>query len=275
MANPPSRLKHVLLSFKARAAFKFNRYVKKQIILQIGHGGLGDNLFLSHIPQIAKETGDLHKVFVSAHSVFRDDAYKELIWESNPYVDGFVDQTGFEIVGPHAWRVQASLLDHYSLKIGLNNRISYLEPECNLLDQYMLAFGLDDGLRFHEPKIYQKIPKKREYENVVLYDPNYITHVGTISSEAVREFFKSHRVQPDIQMQPYANAVELSEIRGQITRGSILDFCSLIVSCKELYCLMSGTATLAAALGKPCTVLYGDGANKIYHHSRLHRYVRV
>ena len=275
MANPPSRVKHALLSFKARTTFNFNRYVKKQILLQIGYGGLGDNLFLSHIPQIAKETSDVCRVFVSTRSVFRDDAYKQLIWESNPYVDGFVDEPGFEIVGPHAQRVRGSLLDHYLLKLGLNNRISYLEPGCNLLDQYMLALGLDDGLRFHEPKIYQEIPRKTEYENTILYDPNYITHVGAISAEAVSEFFKREGVQVNAQMQPYGNSIQLPEITHRISTASIVDFCSLIVSCKALYCLMSGTATLAAALGKGCTVLYGDGANKMYHHSRLHRYVQV
>jgi hypothetical protein len=275
MAAFPSRVRHALASFKARAAFNFNRYVRKQIILQIGHGGLGDNLFLSHIPQIAKETSDVRRVFVSSRSVLRDEAYKQLIWKSNPYVDGFVDEPGFEIVGPHAGRVRGSLLDHYLLKVGFNNRISYLEPGCNLLDQYMLALGLDDGLRFHEPKIYQEIPRRSEYENVVVYDPNYITHVGTICPEAIREFFEQEDLRPNAQMQAYANAIELSEIADRISTGSIVDFCSLIVSCKALYCLMSGTATLAAALGKACTVLYGDRVNKIYHHSRLHRYVHV
>jgi hypothetical protein len=275
MVNSPSRVKHALLSFKAKAAFNLNRYVKKQIILQIGHGGLGDNLFLSHIPQIAKETSNMRRVFVSNRSVFRDVTYKQLIWESNPYVDGFVDEPGLEIVGPHARRVGDSLVDHYMLKMGFNNRISYLEPGCNLLDQYMLTLGFDDGLRFHEPKIYQQIPRRSEYANAILYDPNYITHVGTISAEAVREFLEREAVRANVQIQAQANCIELPEITDRISAASIVDFCSLIVSCKALYCLMSGTATLAAALGKPCTVLYGDGVNKIYHHSRLHRYVHV
>jgi hypothetical protein len=159
--------------------------------------------------------------------------------------------------------------------MGFDNRISYLEPGCNLLDQYMLALGLEDGLRFHEPKIHQQIPKRSEYENVILYDPNYITHVGAVSAGAVRECFKREGVQPDTQMQPRGNSIQLSELTNRISTINIVDFCSLIVSCKALYCLMTGTATLAAALGKPCTVLYGEGANKIYHHSRLHRYVRI
>jgi hypothetical protein len=275
MAAFRSRVKHALVSFKARAAFNFSRYFRKQIILQIGHGGLGDNLFLSHIPQIAKEISDVRSVFISTHSVFRDGAYKHLIWDSNPHVDGFVDEPGLEIVGPHTRDIRGSLLDHCLLRMGLNNRISYLEPGCNLLDQYMLALGLDDGLRFHEPKIYQRIPRRSEYENTIVYDPNYITNVGRISAEAIREFFKLEDVRPNVQMQRYADLIDLPEITDRIWTTSLVDFCSLIVSCKALYCLTTGTATLAAALDKPCTVLYGEGVNKIYHHSRLHRYVHV
>jgi hypothetical protein len=275
MQNSLSRGKHALLSFEARAAFYFNRCIKQEIVLQVGHGGLGDNLFLSHIPQIAKEIGNIRRVFVSTHSLFRDAAYKQLIWESNPYVDGFVDKPGIEIVGPHTQRGGDSLLNHYLMKMGFDNRISYLKPGCNLLDQYMLALGLEDGLRFHEPKIYQQIPKRNEYENVILYDPNYITNVGAISAKAVREFFEREGVQPDAQMQPRGNSIELSEIPNRISTINIVDFCSLIISCKALYCLTTGTATLAAALRKPCTVLYGEGVNKIYHHSRLHRYLCI
>jgi len=275
MAALSSRVKHALVSVKARGAFNFDRYLRKQIILQIGHGGLGDNLFLSHIPQIAKETSDFRRVFISTYSVFRDEAYKSLIWKSNPYVDGFVDEQGVEIVGPHTRDVRRSSLDHYLLKTGFNNRISYVEPGCNLLDQYMLALGFDDGLRSHEPKIYQRIPRRNEYENAIVYDPNYITNVGAVCTEAIREFFSREDVRPTVQMQWCANLIDLPEITNRISTTSLEDFCSLIVSCKALYCLTTGTATLAAALGKPCTVLYGDGVNKIYHHSRMHRYVHV
>jgi hypothetical protein len=275
MAALSSRVKHAVATFKARAAFNLNRYGRKQIILQIGHGGLGDNLFLSHIPQIAKQTRDIQSVFISTHSVFRDEGYKSLIWESNPYVDGFVDKEGIEIVGPHTRDVRSNSLDHYLLRMGLNNRISYVEPGCNLLDQYMLTLGFDDGLRFHEPKIYQPIPRRSDYENAIVYDPNYITNAGAVCSEAIREFFNREEVRPNFQMQQYANVFDLPEITNRISTTTLEDFCSLIVSCKALYCLTTGTATLAAALGKPCTVLYGDGVNKIYHHSRMHRYVHI
>lgn len=53
------------------------------------------------------------------------------------------------------------------------------------------------------------------------------------------------------------------------------DFCSIILSCKELYCLTSSTATLAAALKKPATAFYGIKQNKIFHHSKLHQYVFI
>jgi len=57
---------------------------------------------------------------------------------------------------------------------------------------------------------------------------------------------------------------------------SLEDFCSLIVSCKKLFCLVTGTATLSAGLGKPATVFYGieskESVNK-YLHSNMHSFI--
>ncbi|GAF92297.1 unnamed protein product, partial [marine sediment metagenome] len=53
------------------------------------------------------------------------------------------------------------------------------------------------------------------------------------------------------------------------------DFCDVIASCKAFFCFTSGCATLAAALGKPSTVLYIYGGFPMFHHSKLHTYTRI
>jgi ADP-heptose:LPS heptosyltransferase len=55
----------------------------------------------------------------------------------------------------------------------------------------------------------------------------------------------------------------------------IFKFCDLLYSAKAIYCLSTGTGTLAAALQKPVTVLYGEGLQKAYRHSGLHSYINV
>src|SRR5665213_1467512 len=139
---------------KKRARFKFNRTARRQLIIQSGYAGLGDNLFLSHIPRIAKQSGQYEKVFVSNHSAFRDPACRMLVWESNRYVDGFTDEPGFELLPPHTRDPGQSRLFEILFKLGLENRITHPQASCNLLDQFMLGMGLDDGFRFHEPEIH-------------------------------------------------------------------------------------------------------------------------
>src|ERR1035437_5148138 len=128
---------------------------EKNLILQIKYGGLGDHLFYSHIPRIAKETGKYDRVFVSNLSEFRHPDYKKLVWEKNPYLDGFTDESGVE-------------------------RLVVIEEttDTNILDNVMLGLGLDDGKRFHDPELYFQPEYKKELVNKSVYDPNYISLVG-------------------------------------------------------------------------------------------------
>jgi hypothetical protein len=259
----------------SRIRFKFNRLVHRPLIIQSGYAGLGDNLFLSHIPRIAKESGKYEKVLVSNHSVFRDPAFRMLVWESNRYVDGFSDEPGFELLPPHAHDPGRKQCFEILCKLGLENRITHLRPGCNLLDEFMLGMGLDDGARFHDPELYLDIPRVREYENLVVYDPNYITNVGAVTPAQIQSYFDRAGIRIQAQMAVRNSSVAITAATTTITTKSLVEFCSVILSCKALYCLTTGTATLAAALKKPCTVLYGDGVNALYHHSRMHRYVSV
>jgi hypothetical protein len=134
---------------------------------------------------------------------------------------------------------------------------------------------LDDGLRFHEPEIYVDIPRISEYENLVVYDPNYITYTGAVTPRQIEAYFDQAGITIQAQMVRRNNSIAISRATATITTKSLVDFCSVIVSCRQLYCLTTGTASLAAALRKPCTVLYGDGVIPLFHHSRLHRYVKV
>src|SRR5437899_452423 len=68
------------------------------LILQIKYGGLGDHLFYSHIPRLAKDLGMYDRVFISNRSEFRHSDYRKYVWELNPYVDGFVDEPGVDHV---------------------------------------------------------------------------------------------------------------------------------------------------------------------------------
>jgi len=246
-----------------------------ELVLEPCYPGLGDHLLFSHLPRIAKQTGIAKQVFVSKLSPCSDPEYLSLVWQSNPHVDGFIDVPGFRVLLPHTNPDNARWWETALQQFGIVTRIALARRGCNLLDELMLACGLDDGERYHEPELHMRISRRPEYEGLVVFDPNYVTNPGRITLNSIVSFLKSERIYLDAQLAPRNHVIELPRPIRRIKTRSLTDFCSLIVSCKQLYCFTTGTAALAAALGKHCTVLYGQGVNPMYHHSRMHRYVRL
>src|SRR5262249_22935534 len=125
------------------------------LVIEIKYGGLGDHLFYSHIPRIAKEHGSFKRVEISNSSEYRDQDYKELVWARNPYIDGFSDARGISI------------------------EFGHVDAGYNLLDTVMLGFGLDDGKRYHEPELYAQPLLRDDLAGRSIYDPNFISFVGS------------------------------------------------------------------------------------------------
>lgn len=228
---------------------------ENKLIIEIAHSGLGDHLFHSHIPRIAKEFGGYDQVFISTQSAFVHPEYLKIVWEYNPYVDGFVDEMGIKV-------------DIGILVEQVNNN-----PKHNLLDEVMLGFGLDNGLRWNKPEVFYK-PKFIPAFQKIIYDPNFLSWIGLCTKEDAMTYFQKKQVYFDAIMKIRNGKVLYipQEDDNYIETPTLEDFCDLIYSCKELHCLTSGTATLAASLGKGATVYYGEGQPKGYQHEKLHRY---
>lgn len=220
------------------------------LIIKVAYGGLGDHLFWSHIPRIAKQTGRYNRVLISNKSDFRNPDYKHLIWELNPYIDGF------------------------SNKDAPVPRISTLEPGMNLLDRLMIESRLDDGQRYHEPELYYQPRILSEFSQKVLYDPNYVSFVGQIDLNKISSILKNES-DPIMQFIPLVKTYPVACAAEEIKTTSIYHYCDIIMSCKKFFCLASGGATLASALGRSATVFYGHGQAPMFQHSRRHRYVCV
>ncbi|MBI3831172.1 MAG: FkbM family methyltransferase [Planctomycetes bacterium] len=222
----------------------------KEFIIKVNFGGLGDHLFYSHLPRIAKTCGGYDKVLISTKSTLRDKSYGQLIWDRNPFVDDYTEKEA-----------------PYPL-------FSKIPEAMNLLDKIMLERGLDDGLRYHEPEIYYAPRIIPELQGRRIYDPNYVTGAGAVSSEKLAEYFSTNGM-PDYQFQLRSKAYPLDKPIRELVSESLLQYCDIIHSCGEFFCLTSGGATLAAALKKPVTVFHGIGHNPMFRHSKLHNYVQV
>ena len=224
----------------------------KTLIISIQKGGLGDHLFYSHLPRIAKQYGGFNQVFISNDSIFRNNHTKKLVWELNPYLDGFTNEPGFFYFSEN------------------------IQDGENLLDHLMLAYGLDDHKRNHEPEIYYKPRLVEALIDKTIYDPNYISYTGDIKySATIQNWFDKNNIKPNAQMKVLGKRSIRINADKTLTTPDIFKFCDLLYSAKAIYCLSTGTGTLAAALQKPVTVLYGEGLQKAYRHSGIHSYVNV
>lgn len=220
------------------------------LVIHFLYGGLGDHLLYSHIPRLAKETGQYSKVYISRKTPVRNDVYLKYIWEFNPFVDGFCDETNLVDLLPEN---------------GENE---------NILDRIMLSYGIDDGLRWHEPELYFNPPIFPELFKSSIYDPNFISDTGGLNSRMVNNYFLNNNLRINFQFlfrsRRFVPIIEFDEF---ITDHSFEEFCGIIVSCSNLFLLTTGTATLAAALKKPATVFFGEKLNTVFLHSKQHQYV--
>jgi hypothetical protein len=223
------------------------------LILKINYGGLGDHLFYSPIPRIAKETGAYNKVFISNRSEFRCGELRRLIWESNPHVDGFVDEDGRCVDG-----------------------FQRVGPDENILDRIMLALGLDDGRRRHEPELYHRPRTIVSLAGTTLYDPNYLSNAGAgfFRGRSAERYFAREGITIDHQMTVRGTrSAPVRRFGSFLSCGCLEDFIDVLFSVDKIYCLATGTATLAAALRKKAVVLYWDNMNPMFLHSSLNTYI--
>ncbi len=223
----------------------------KTLTIQVFYPSLGDHLLHSHLPRCAKESGEYDKVFISNHSNYADLNIRRLVWEYNPYIDGFND-----IRHPYPTFV-------------------HVREGWNLLDEVLDYYNLpDDGCRFREPEVYYQPKDIVELKNTIIFEPNHKNPFGIPTHEQTNRFFSDNKIALDYCMSPLYKEIFPSSI-PKLNANTLEELCDVIHSCKHMYCYTSGVVTLAAALGKPVTVLYVDGIDSRFHHSKLHEYVKL
>lgn len=232
----------------------FKAKERKRLIIEIEHGGLGDNLFFSHIPRIAKIFGGYDEVLYSTFSKMRNKEHLIYCWLSNPYLDGFTDAPG---------QLVRKNIEDYSTG--------------NILDKIMYAFKLNDGLTNHKPEIYFKIKKNRDLKNSIIFDPNWITDLYDIHiiENKVKEYFDVNNIKVDYILPPKNVSFKSLNFSAIYLDRNFSEYCRAIKSCKEFYCFASGSAVLAEALGKKATVFYSDKVNNVFLFSKSHNYVKI
>ncbi|MFA0964346.1 hypothetical protein AB9P05_21250 [Roseivirga sp. BDSF3-8] len=263
--------KPVMIVSGANTEYEINKPVvtagEKDLVITPYYPGLGDLLMLSHIPRIAKESGKYERVLVTLSGTYRDDLYQYFIWETNPFVDGYCHEQN-----PGCGRIEEQATD---LSMAESKRL-------NFLDAMMLGYGLDDKRRFHEPELYYQAEAIPGLQNAVVYDPNFMTdsRIDQTDFFLVEQYFLENGLSPDFQLSIMSDikgkegyrSIPVTHFGEFLKASSFQDYCNIIYSAREVYCLTTGTATLAAAMGKQANVLLGQDTTWC-HHSRINRYI--
>ncbi len=247
---------------KNRGFIGDKRINRDSLIIEIEYGGLGDHLFYSHIPRLAKEHGLYKSVFLSNNSEVRNHAHKKIIWEENPYLDGFTNKRGRTIRG-----MEKEFLNDWNQLDGSN---------VNILDEIMIKYGVSDGKKDHEPEIYYQPKLIDKFIGATIFDPNFVTSLYDCksSTEFIQGYLDKNKAIINFQFKPRGSCVGFDFPKHKtIEDESFEDFCNIIYSCEKIYCYSTGTAVLAAALGKCADVFYSDKVDRKFLFSKKHKYI--
>jgi len=177
---------------------------KKKIIIEQPWGGLGDNLQFSTLPEMGKKLG--FEVWVSNRNVYRNPDIKRLVWDLNPYIEGFTDESGNIPFNP----VNGNIINHWELEF----------------------FGKTEN---DLPKLYYKPNKLSEYSDRIVIDSNAIT--SPINFNSVLENYKEQ--DPIILNSSYNNL-------KSIQTKDIFEWVDILISCKKFICQYSGSSVVTA-----------------------------
>lgn len=202
------------------------------IFLKAYHGGLGDSLQFSTLPeQFAKQQGK--RTYILESAPFRNPEIYELVWGKNPYVEGKKE-------GP--WNA------------GDTPEINYTNIMGNTIHNWEKLHGLNPVNK--HPKIYYEPEKHDDVKDIFIvdfscisidYDKNQLKKIfdGLKNNYPDRKFVSVY-FKNKVSDGKY-NVYDLG-FDGYIEVENIFRYCDLISSSYGLVALSSGASHLSSAL---------------------------
>lgn len=213
--------------------------------------GVGDALIFSSIPEAIKKDPNsrYEKVYIRNYYKTKYKDYDEeilkTIFKDNPYIDGFIDY-------PPTYLIEG-------ISIPQSNELNLIFPEYKMSDLLLYYIGVEKiSDDISDPRLYFDVPIKEEYINSTIIDANinssqhmYIT--GKLLDKIKNYFSKTEF--PDYELN--FSSSEVHSVNNYfklnlnpVIVNDLMDYISLIKSCKHFYCLFSGSSVIASALQK-------------------------
>ena len=199
------------------------------VILAAFHGGLGDNLQFSTLPE------EFHKqqcrdTYIWSQASFRNQEIYDLVWGHNPYVKGIKDGDWSAGDTPDRHRV--------------------IESDC--ISNWEALHGLKPTNKY--PKIYYEPEKISSFDNVILVDLSSISI--TYDEEKILKLYdavrKTHEGMVFLEVE-FTNKIKGAtiiepDVTGVVEIESIFTYVDLMYSSFGVISLHSGQNHLAAAI---------------------------
>jgi len=199
------------------------------VILAAFHGGLGDNLQFSTLPEeFHKQQG--RDTYISSQASFRNQEIYDLIWGCNPYIKGIKEGDWSAGDTPDRHRV----------------------IESNCISNWEALHGLKPTNKY--PKIYYEPKKVDAFHNVILVDLSSISI--TYDSEQILELYNTIKKTHDGMVflgVEFTNKIKDAtiiepDVTGIVEIESIFTYVDLIYSSFGMVSLHSGQNHLASAI---------------------------
>lgn len=214
---------------------------KKDKFIHGYHGGLGDQLQFSTLPERFSELG--HNVYALDGAYYRNLEIYDLVWGCNPFIKG--KKFG-------EWNV------------GDTPEIKYTQLHKNCISNWEMLHGLEPKNLY--PKIYYQ-PKKIDKKDYTLIDLSSIStdHNPEYLHNELNDLLKTRCSNSDLCYIKYKknlnppnggirghsgkfNSYDVNHIENEILIENIFQYCDAIFSAKNFISLHSGGHSLASAI---------------------------
>ena len=201
------------------------------VILSAYHGGLGDNLQFSTLPEeFFRQQG--RETYIWSRSNFRNKEIYDLVWGYNPYIKGIRDGE---------WTA------------GDTPEIGYRKVVDNFISNWEVLHGLNATNKY--PKIYYQPEKIEQFSDVFIVDLSAISLPG---NEKVLELYNSIKKNYNSTFlgiefknkitHQNNHKVYNPELDGIIEIENIFAYTNIIYSSRGLISMLSGQSHLACAI---------------------------
>jgi hypothetical protein len=219
--------------------------------------GLGDNLQVSTIPRRFFEKYGYKGVYISNSNPYRNIEIKELIWDKNPYIAGFTDKKGINIVDNGLVK-----FDGVTPWIANMERIYGFEPPYTPRPEIYYDFKSEDVFNVKEKTIVDiTCSNENDTMNKINYRQNIKKYFNKLNTKIT--LVRLNNIKTTKTFTDYTNEIISNNDYEFIDIDSIYDYCEIIKNCKDYICTFSGSHSLAAAIRDSFTCFVSEQYYKI------------